>query len=192
MSKRANNEGSIYRRPSDGRWVGALPLPNGRRKAVYGSAPEEAREKLRHAQRRLEESVLPGPARLTVARAVAPRDAGAPNAARTFQRYEQIVRLHLTPALGNVRRRRLASSHVERRMAEGMAAGQSASSVNHWRGVLRAALNATVRHGLLVRNVAALAQAPASRRARCSRSPSPTRERSWRRSAATDWRPSSP
>ena len=62
VSKRANNEGTIYRRRSDGRWVGALLLPDGGRKAVYGRTAEEARDKLRHAQRRLEEGVLPGPA----------------------------------------------------------------------------------------------------------------------------------
>ena len=36
MGKRANGEGSVYRRKSDGRWVGSLSLPDGTRKVFYG------------------------------------------------------------------------------------------------------------------------------------------------------------
>src|SRR3989440_3363546 len=34
MGKRANGEGSVYRRKSDGRWVGSLSLPDGTRKVL--------------------------------------------------------------------------------------------------------------------------------------------------------------
>ncbi len=49
--RRGHNEGSIYQRESDGRWVGALSLSNGRRKSLYGKTRKEVQDKLRAAQR---------------------------------------------------------------------------------------------------------------------------------------------
>ena len=43
--KRANGEGSISRR-SNGSWVAAVSLPNGRRKFFYAKSRDEARRKL--------------------------------------------------------------------------------------------------------------------------------------------------
>ena len=48
--RRANGEGAVYRRPSDGLWVGMLDLGivdgRRRRKAVYGQTKREALQKL--------------------------------------------------------------------------------------------------------------------------------------------------
>ena len=45
MPRRANREGSLYRR-KDGRWVGSVSLPNGRRKSYYGKTRAEVAHKL--------------------------------------------------------------------------------------------------------------------------------------------------
>src|SRR5713226_8762245 len=41
MSKRANQEGSVYKR-QDGRWVASIVLENGKRKSVYCKTQQEA------------------------------------------------------------------------------------------------------------------------------------------------------
>lgn len=79
---------------------------------------------------------------------------------RTLSGYEQIARLHLVPSLGRVTLAKLAPAHVERMMNAGLAAGRSPRSVAHDRAVLRTALNATMKHGLIGRNVAMLADPP--------------------------------
>ena len=127
MSKRANNEGTIYRRHSGGRWVGALLLPDGGRKAVYGRTAEEARDKLRPRSAVSRRACSRAP-RSTVGQWLdrwLEETAVHRTRPLTFRAYRQTVRLHLVPALGNVQLPQLTPAHVERRMAEGMAAGQS-------------------------------------------------------------------
>ena len=41
MSRRSRGEGSIYQRESDGKWVGAVTLENGRRRVVYGATQRD-------------------------------------------------------------------------------------------------------------------------------------------------------
>ena len=64
--RRGHNEGAIYQRASDGRWVGTLTLPNGKRKSFYGKTRKEAADKMRSAQREMEEGVDLTTRRLTV------------------------------------------------------------------------------------------------------------------------------
>ena len=54
-SRRGHNEGAIYQRQSDGRWVAALLLPSGKRKSLYAKTRAEAKDKLKEAQRKLDE-----------------------------------------------------------------------------------------------------------------------------------------
>jgi hypothetical protein len=44
--RRGNNEGGIYQRKSDGLWVAALSLPNGRRVIRYAKTHKAAINKL--------------------------------------------------------------------------------------------------------------------------------------------------
>src|SRR5512145_1911109 len=43
--RRANHEGTIYKRP-DGRWMASLTLPGGKRKSFYGRTRQEVAQKL--------------------------------------------------------------------------------------------------------------------------------------------------
>lgn len=159
MGRRSNGEGSIYQR-KDGRWVAAVVLPEGRRRAYYGRTRQEAHTKLLKAQRSLLEG-LPLPLeRVTTGQWLEAwlKQRAAPKVRpRTFGQYQEIVRLHIIPALGRIRLVQLRPQEVERMMAHGIAAGQSPRSVNHWRAVLRTALNAGMREGVVSRNVASLA-----------------------------------
>jgi len=64
--RRANYEGSIYRR-SDGRWAAALML-NGRRRSVYGKTRQEVADRLRELQQQAtRQGMLADPGRHTIA-----------------------------------------------------------------------------------------------------------------------------
>ena len=79
---------------------------------------------------------------------------------KTLVRYQEIVRLHISPEIGRVPLARLSPQHVERMLASIAAKGVSARTVGHSRAVLRNAISHAMRYGLVVRNVAALADAP--------------------------------
>jgi len=166
MAKRGNSEGSIYRR-SDGRWAASVDLGQAdgrrRRKAFYGKTRQDVGRKLQAAQRALADGLPLVDQRQTlggfleiwlrdsVARKVRPR---------TLQRYQEIVKLHLTPRLGRIPLAKLTPAHVERMMNEAIGQGAAPRSACHHRAVLRTALNVAMKWGVLGRNVASLAGPP--------------------------------
>ena len=96
---RGNQEGSVYQRKSDGRWV-AASVVDGKRHVRYGRTRQEAAQKLRDLHARQDKglpmtaSTLPRRDYLeqwlaTVKTRVRPS---------TYEMYEVIVRVHLTPA----------------------------------------------------------------------------------------------
>lgn len=165
--RRGHNEGSIYQRKSDGRWVGSVHLgwneDGRRRKVVYGKTRAEVSQKIAKIiadhqkglpiqtsdmtlsaflDQWLEQSVKPS---------VRPR---------TYDSYTSIVNLHLKPALGKHKLPKLTQQQIMTMMAAKRAAGSSERTIAYIRAVLRIALNQAMRLDLVHRNVAALVKAP--------------------------------
>ena len=162
MARRGRGEGSIYKR-KEGRWAAAISLEGGKRSYLYGKTRAEVATKLRGAQQARANGLPFADGRMTLGEFLHTwlfDIASTRVRPRTWQGYEQIVRLHLTPALGQVRLAKLSPPHVERMMKDGLAAGRSPRAVAHDRAVLRAALNATMKWGLVGRNVAMLTDPP--------------------------------
>lgn len=80
--------------------------------------------------------------------------------ARTFERFDELIHLHLIPELGKIRLEKLSPSHVQNLLGSKLAEGLSASTVVSIRNVLRNSLNRALRWGLVARNAATLADAP--------------------------------
>lgn len=87
--------------------------------------------------------------------------------AKTFERYEEMVKKHLTPALGHIRLAKLAPLHVQAYYTEALQKGRrdgsgglSAKTVLHLHRLLREALQQAVRWQLVVRNVADAVEPP--------------------------------
>ncbi|MBF8267735.1 MAG: Integrase [Dehalococcoidia bacterium] len=162
MSKRGNSEGSITKRP-DGRYESRVTLSDGKRRSFYGKTRQEANQKLLRAQKAIAEGLpLAGERQTTgVFLETWLRDAATPRVRpKTLLRYQQIVRLHIAPEIGRVPLARLTPQHVEEMLSEVSAKGASPRTVEHCRAVLRNALHHAMRHSLVGRNVAALADAP--------------------------------
>lgn len=79
---------------------------------------------------------------------------------RTWQSYEQVIRLHVVPDLGRVPLQRLVPQHVQTWLNDLAARGLSPRSRAYARAILRSALAGAVKWGLVARNVAALVDAP--------------------------------
>ena len=159
--KRGNGEGSIgfY----GGRWIARATLPSGKRKAVYGKSRAEVARKLT-ALSRDRDAGLPSPnGQTTVGQylgtwledSVRPR-----NRQSTYESYEGHVRNHLVPAFGGIKLTRLTPQHVERMMRLKAQEGLSPATITRIRATLRRALSRAEKHGLVQRNVAALADPP--------------------------------
>ncbi len=162
--KGGNGEGSISKR-KDGRYWGRYTVhtANGpKQKAVYGKTRMEAAEKLTKAMSdrdgglvfdvdnlRLNDYLdrwLPG-IRDTVRQ-------------RTWERYEQIVRVHLKPTLGRIKLKNLTPTHVRGLYREKLANGSSPRTVQYIHTTLRKALRDAVSDELIPRNVADGIKAP--------------------------------
>lgn len=167
MSRRGNNEGSIYQQKSDGRWVGALSLGwsagKRSRKKFYGRTRKEVQGQMVKAQRDLQLHLPVSTERQTVGQFLdgwlrdVVRQTVRP---RTYASYTDIIRRHIAPTLGRVPLQKLTAHHVQRLMNEKATEGLSPRTVGYIRAVLRAALEQAVRWNLLATNAAKHVSAP--------------------------------
>lgn len=121
--RRANGEGSVYRRASDGLWVTAVVLPDtGKRKVLYGKSRTEALAKRRAVLRDIEDG-LPVSSRApgTVGAWIEAEWLGGTLPSRvaagtlspdTLDSYADTWRLHLAPSLGDIRWDKLTPARI--------------------------------------------------------------------------------
>jgi integrase len=159
--RRANNEGSVYQR-GNGTYAARLVLPDGQRRDFYARTKQEALTKLRAARRAHDDGLPAFTAKQTVGTYLAGWLAGARPALkpRTWQRYEQFVRLYAAPALGTIPLTALTPADLRELYAARLEAGASSTTVHQLHAVLHRALEQAYRDGLSARNVADLVKAP--------------------------------
>jgi len=115
VTRRGNGEGSVYRRESDGKWVGAVTLEAGGRRVIYGRTQRETREKLRDVLDEVEQGIVANGAQLTVAgyletwgvATLTSRVKAGTMAPRTADSYRDTIALHIAPYVGRLRLRTL-------------------------------------------------------------------------------------
>ncbi len=168
MSKRGQNEGTIYKR-ADGRWEGALTLPGtgGKRKRVYGKTQREVREQLTALRRDLDQGVPVVTERQTVGQFLDRWlvDVVKPHKSpKTAASYAQVARLYLVPTLGQHPLTKLEPRHVQAMMNGMIERGLAPRTVQYARAILRKALNQALKWGYVARNVATLVDPPKVKR----------------------------
>jgi len=82
----------------------------------------------------------------------------------TFERYEQIVRLHVRPALGNLKLKSVTPAHVRGLYREKLEAGLSPRTVQYIHVTLHKALKQAVADGLIPRNATEAVKPPQVRK----------------------------
>jgi integrase len=161
VTRRGNGEGTICQR-ADGRWVAAVSLGGTRRKWLYGATRQQVAEKLTSVLRSQQQGLPVAQGREPLA-AYLMRwlETVRPTLrVRTWERYEQILRVHVLPELGRTPLARLGPEQVQRMYASRLEAGSSAMTVRHVHAVLHRALKQALRWGLVPRNVVELADPP--------------------------------
>jgi integrase len=166
--RRGNSEGSVYKR-KDGRWEGKCTAhtPAGpKRRAVYGRTRKEAAEKLTQALARQADG-RPGfdAGNVTVSQWL---DRWLADDVRhtvregTYQRYEQVARLHIKPSLGRIKLNAVTAAHVRSLYRDKLDSGLSPRSVRYVHATLHKALRQAVADGILAHNPTEAVKAPRS------------------------------
>ena len=177
--KRLNGEGSIRRR-KDGSWEARYYDSTGKRRSVYAKTQAEVRKKLENIQNlqgpgettspgRTDLPAAPGPAiptedtgnlspeeeNMTVAEWLATwRQDFTPNIKETTAiYYDQLIRCHIVPFIGDIKLRALRAPAIQRLYNDRQSAGHlSAKSIKNLHGCLHKALDIAVRVGYIDRN----------------------------------------
>jgi len=161
MGKRGNGEGGITHL-SDGRWQARITLEGGRRKAFYGATRAEAAAKLTAALRDRDKGLPIVAEKQTIENylvnwLVSVKPAIRP---RTWQRYGELLTLHVVPTLGKTTLVRLTAQQVQALYGYKLGEGLSRTTAHHLHAVLHRALAQAERLGLVARNVCDLVEAP--------------------------------
>jgi integrase len=152
--RREKGEGSVYRR-KDGRCVGEYEDANGKRRYVSGKTKAEARAKLRKLLADRDEGVAYDSQNLTVGNYLNRWLAALKGTVRqrTWQRHEEVVRLHLKPTIGGVKLDKLNVLQVQAVYGWKLETGLSPRSVEIIHTTLHKALKQAVIWTLIPRNV---------------------------------------
>ena len=159
---RGNGEGDVYpRKDKDGKvvgyrgayWVHTAEGP--KRRFVSGKTKTQARAALREAKAGRDGGLVFDADALTLGEYLNRwlRDSVRGTVRqRTWERYEQIVRVHIGPTLGKVRLKSLTPPHVRALYREKLDAGAAPRTVQYVHTTLRKALKDAVTDGLIPRN----------------------------------------
>lgn len=160
MGNRGHGEGSIYLR-KDGRWCASITLENRKRKYIYGKTRREVQEQLKIALREQQQGTLITTPQQSVEQFLNQWLAIHKSSVRirTYERYEQFVRIHLVPALGHVQLQKLTAIQINNLYLK-LGKTLSPSTLNTLHMMLHKALEDAVRWGLLARNVCDAVSAP--------------------------------
>jgi integrase len=166
--RRGNNEGSIYRR-KDGYWVGqyGVQTAEGTKTCyIYGKRREEVREKLTKAIADRDGGLVYDAGNIIVGEYLdrwlndSVRDTVRQ---RTWERYEQFVRVHLTPALGKIKLAKLTPAHVRGLYRDKLNSRLAPRAVLHIHPAFSKALKQAAAGELIPRNPAAPVKPPQPR-----------------------------
>ena len=170
MGKRGNGEGSITRHKKSGLYMAryTIQTPTGtKRKTIYGKEREEVADKLIEALSNRNKGLVFDVDNLKLGEYLgrwltdSVRDTVRPT---TFERYEQVVRLHIRPVLGKVKLKNLTAAHVRGLYRHKLDAGLSPRTVQYVHVTLHKVLKQAIADGLIPRNATEAVKPPQVRR----------------------------
>ena len=163
--RRGNNEGSIYRR-KDGYWVGQYGVQTAKgtnTRYIYGKTRAVVAEKLTRALADRNDGLTYDTGKITVGEYVERCiEDSVKNTVRqrTYERYEQVARVHIKPAFGRIKLSALTPAHIRALYREKLDAGLAPRTVRYIHVTLNKALKQAVADGLIPRNPASSVKPP--------------------------------
>jgi integrase len=164
--RRINGGGSIYKRKSDGRWVGQFKdpaAPGGAIHYVYAKTQQEGLKKLKDEMAQAQARLLGEAGRTNVSEYIGWWMENAVRgevAHRTYHNYLSQIRNHIVPKIGKKKLKALKLEDVEGLYRSMIVSELSPATIRYVHAVLRRALKQAVVGGLVPRNVAEGASLP--------------------------------
>ncbi len=163
--QKGNGTGTVYpRKNKDGKVIGyrGSYFANGKRRYVSAKRKGEAEKALRQAMADADRGLVFDAGTLTLGEYL---DKWLPNIKgtvrqRTWERYEQIARVHLKPSLGRNKLKSLTPTHVRGLYRSKLDSGSSPRTVQYVHTTLRKALRDAVSDRLIPRNATDGIKAP--------------------------------
>lgn len=158
--RRANNEGSVYRYRG-GRWCAQISI-DGFRETKYFDSQAEALDWLRDMNNRKDRGLSAKGLKASVDQFLRLwLESCKPTVKlKTWNQYEQMVRTHISPTLGNRKLTDLAPVMIQSLYSKKIEEGLSAYTVRRIHAVLHRALKIAVRWGYLATNPASVVDKP--------------------------------
>ena len=157
--KRANGEGSVFKR-KDGLYCAMLTIKDsltGKKKRLtfYGKTRKEAAEKMTRAQSEVTLGTFIAPNKITVSSWLNDwlweykKLKLKPN---TFSSYEQNIRVHIIPAIGDLLLMDVRPEHLQRFFNRKTESGLSSETVKKLKNIISGAFSQAMKNGLVQRN----------------------------------------
>lgn len=167
---RGKKEGSVYKRKSDNRWVGAITLPDGpngqrRRKVLTHLDKAELLALMDAAKLELRRSgdiPTKGETLETFLNYWLREKVAKQKAPKTIVFYRSMVTQHINPSIGKTRLDKLTTATVRKLTNDVVAKGLSSTTAAHAQRTLSAALKYAEKDGRVFRNVAKIEDLPKS------------------------------
>ncbi len=153
--RRGNGEGTIVQR-KNGTYEAKISIEGGKRKSIYGKTRREVQDKLKTALYEQQQGTLitaPQQKLSEFLREWLEKTQKYDVGPRTYERYEEVVRLHIIPALGHYYLQKLKPLHIKNFYAKKLEDGLKARTVQNFHNVLHKALDTAVRWNLVARNM---------------------------------------
>jgi len=169
MGRRGNGEGSITRHKKSGLYMARywIETPRGpKRKTIYGKTREKVRDEMARALANRADGLVFDDENVTVGEYLDTWLKGSVRGSvrqSTLERYESAIQLHIKPALGRLRLKKLTPLHVQGFYQDRLDAGFAPASVNKLHAVLHKALDQAVKWNMVPRNVTRAVKAPRPR-----------------------------
>ncbi|HHV75739.1 MAG TPA: site-specific integrase [Thermoanaerobacterium sp.] len=168
--RRGHGEGSIFQR-KDGRWAAFITTGRdaaGRQKKrwFYGKTRKEVQEQLTKVLAEAQQGMPIDPTKQTVGQFLTDwlkNSVDGVNASTTCNQYEDIVNLHIIPAIGDIPLTKLTPQHLQRLYKQKQEAGYRRVP-RQCHAILHRALEQAAKWGLIPRNPADLVDAPRIKR----------------------------
>src|SRR5579883_697624 len=141
--RRGNGEGTIVQR-KNGTYEAKISIEGGKRKSIYGKTRREVQDKLKTALYEQQQGTLitaPQQKLSEFLREWLEKTQKYDVGPRTYERYEEVVRLHIIPALGHYYLQKLKPLHIKNFYAKKLEDGLKARTVQNFHNVLHKALD---------------------------------------------------
>ncbi len=161
--RRSRGEGTIYYSDKISRWVGQLTLPNGKKKTKYGKAQGEVKKWLLDQRKLIQEGNYITDENYTYENFLKRyfEDVASHTLApRTILSYEYLTRVHILQDMGHLKLTQIRPDHLQSLYTKKLNQGLSHSTVQKIHNFIHTSLQVAYKWGLVLRNIADLAQAP--------------------------------